>query len=68
MARDGMKVCCRVLKESNKVGLTANSVMNVSFGIVAGVYFLPKTFLEIAVYSMTTMQFNRVSTGRKLAN
>ena len=50
MARDALDVCFQVLKESNKVGLTANSVRNVSFGIVAGVYFLPTTFLEIAVY------------------
>ena len=55
LARKAMKMCLRVLTESNKEGLTATVVRNsvsiishITFQIVACTFF-PTTFLEIAV-------------------
>ena len=56
MAREGMDICLRLLKESNKSRFDSYNVRNsiliishITFGVVAGTYF-STTFLEIAVY------------------
>ena len=58
MAREAMDVCLGVLKEGNKVGLTATvsgtvywSYPILPFGIAACTFF-PTTFLKIAVCRM----------------
>ena len=59
MAREGMDVCLRVLKESNKVGSTATvsgTVYILPFGIVACTV-VPTTFLEISVYNRPFYQY-----------
>ena len=62
MAREAMNVCLRVLKKSNKSRFDSYSVRN-SVLIISHITFrdclvhvFPTTFLEIAVYTLTSVK------------